>query len=63
MKAGWNWLINSTKWHWFDEDGRSLCKNFMVLSNESAEIGNDESKDNCKACIKLKYAKFPEFKP
>lgn len=52
MKEGWNWLRNSKKWHYFGEDGHSLCGRFMVFSNSDAKTGNDNSPDNCKACIK-----------
>jgi len=51
-KAGWNWLFNSRKWHFFDEDGRSLCGRFMTLgSNADAEtIDRFGSTDNCGRC-------------
>lgn len=57
MKAGWNWLHNSPKWHYFDENGRSLCGRYMTLgSNEDADPRDVESKDNCKACFKKRQA-------
>lgn len=51
-KAGWNWLQNSRKWHWFGTDGRSLCGKFATLgSNDDAEQDDRfGSRDNCKAC-------------
>jgi hypothetical protein len=53
-KAGWNWLVNSRKWHFFALDGRSLCGKFMILgSNEdSSQEDKPSSPDNCKACLK-----------
>ena len=49
--TGWNWLRNSTRWHWFAEDGRSLCKNYLIMGgNEDAKHGNDNSPDNCAEC-------------
>jgi hypothetical protein len=50
-KEGWTYLYNSPKWHYFRE-GRSICKRWMTLGNPELEQGNDNSKDNCKACIK-----------
>jgi hypothetical protein len=50
-KEGWTWLINSTKWHYF-KDRQSLCGKFLLLGNIELEQGNDNSPDNCKACIK-----------
>ena len=50
-KEGWTWLTNSKKWHYFI-DGRSLCGRFMVLGRPELEQGNNNSSDNCKACVK-----------
>lgn len=49
-KEGWKWLTNSTKWHYF-RDGRSLCRRWMTFGT-IFEQGNNNSPDNCKACIK-----------
>lgn len=50
FKEGWNYLVNSPKWHYF-RAGRSLCKRWMTFgTNADAETGNNDSKDNCKAC-------------
>jgi hypothetical protein len=52
MVEGWNWIYNSTKWHYF-VDGSSLCKNWMLFSvPENMELGNNNSPDNCKVCQK-----------
>ena len=52
MKAGWNYLHNSPKWHYFDADGRSLCNRFMVFVNDDADTEERlTSPDNCKACV------------
>lgn len=52
-KAGWNWLINSRKWHYFGTDGRSLCGKFMILGgNRDASEEDTPSPDNCKECFK-----------
>lgn len=48
---GWNWLLNSSKWHYF-RGGRSLCGNWLGLGLTEYQQGNDESPDNCKACRK-----------
>lgn len=49
-KEGWKWLINSTKAHYF-RGGQSLCRRWMSFGT-TFEQGNDESPDNCKACVK-----------
>src|SRR3990167_5269089 len=36
-KAGWNWLMNATKWHYFKEDGRSLCGRWYLPNNDEAQ--------------------------
>lgn len=51
-KAGWNWLRNSRKWHWFAEDGRSLCGRYMLLNNEDCDPEDTKSTDNCSECWK-----------
>lgn len=38
MKAGWNWLLNARKWHYFHEDGRSLCGKWWMMGH------NDDAK-------------------
>ena len=47
-KEGWTWLFNSRKDHYF-VDGRSLCGRWLCFSDD-VEIGDDDNKDNCKAC-------------
>jgi len=48
---GWTWLSNSTKWHYFGQDGRSLCGKWFTFAL-AFETGMDEHPDNCKACVK-----------
>lgn len=49
-KEGWGSVPNvSRKWHYFAEDGRSLCRRFLAL-HRNFEQGNDGSPDNCAAC-------------
>lgn len=51
MKAGWTFLYNATKWHWFGADGRSLCKKWLIFSNEDAKTEDlFGSPANCKVC-------------
>jgi hypothetical protein len=59
-REGWNWLVNATKWHWFDAEGRSLCGRYMILSNNSdAQTDGHDSPDNCKVCArKIKAAQM-----
>ena len=59
MAEGWTWLRNSRKWHYF-VDQRSLCGRFLLLANPDLEQGNDDSPDNCKACIKALASKRKE---
>jgi len=49
---GWTWLTNSTKWHYFNRDNKSMCGKFMLLRLPELEDGNNDSPDNCKACRK-----------
>jgi hypothetical protein len=48
---GWKKLDNATKWHFFNDDGRSLCGRWMTLGR-IGELGNDDSPDDCAACRK-----------
>ena len=53
MKAGWTYLLNAAKWHYFNEDGRSLCKRWMVLSHRTDTQDTVPSKAlGCKTCRK-----------
>lgn len=60
-KTGW-WnpepLKRKSFWHFFGEDGRSLCGTWLHLRGE-LEQGNDNSPDNCKSCMK-RLAKMKE---
>jgi len=49
---GWAYLINSRKWHFFDNEGRSLCRGWSDMFLTDYEYGNDNSSSNCKACLK-----------
>lgn len=50
-EEGWSFLINYPKrWHYF-RGGRSLCRRYMAFSLPHMEQGNDDSPDNCKACL------------
>jgi len=51
-EEGWTYLLNdrSGKWHYFRE-GKSLCRKWMCFGHDF-EVGNDNSLDNCKACMK-----------
>jgi hypothetical protein len=51
MARGWNWLINSRKWHYFNHSNVSLCGKYMTITLPSSlDDTNDDSKDNCVAC-------------
>lgn len=47
---GWVFIDGSPKWHYVKEDGRSLCRRWLYLGSTEPELGNDDSKDNCKGC-------------
>ena len=51
LTEGWTWLIQTPKWHYFVER-RSLCGKWLLFGNPELEQGNDNSPDNCKACLK-----------
>ena len=51
-KPGWKWLYNATKWHYFAQNGHSLCGKWMTLTLDGTETGDDDSTDNCAACRK-----------
>jgi hypothetical protein len=52
------WVVpfaGSRKWHYFREEGRSLCGNYALLvktPEANPEQGKDDSPDNCSACRK-----------
>jgi hypothetical protein len=50
--AGWGYLRNSPKWHYFDKlTAMSACGKWMRLgSMNDLDDSNDGSVDNCKAC-------------
>ena len=58
-KSGWHYLINSPKWHYFGEDGHSICGRWFTFASDF-EQGNDDSPDNCKSCQK-KLIKMKEL--
>jgi hypothetical protein len=47
---GWGYISNSRKWHYYTDDGRSLCRKFMKFSKADLEQGGDGSPDNCVEC-------------
>lgn len=48
---GWERPINARKYHYYDEDGRSLCGKWFLMfgSNFDPEFG-EAGPDDCKAC-------------
>lgn len=52
FKPGWGSTPISKKWHWFDNDGMSLCRKIGFYRGNTKE-GNDSSADNCARCRKL----------
>lgn len=51
IPRGWGYLINASKWHYF-VDSRSLCGRWLCLNSRSLEDKNDDSPDNCRACVR-----------
>ena len=57
-RAGWKLISGSTKWHYFNNEERSLCRNFGALSlngpidglESDLEPGHDDSPANCAKC-------------
>ena len=49
----WGKLANSTKWHYFKDDGRSLCGKWLSLGDPPDDgAGDMKSKYNCAGCWK-----------
>lgn len=48
---GWKFLIGVPKAHYF-VNMRSLCGRWGTLGDGGLELGNDDSPDNCKECVK-----------
>ena len=63
MKEGWNWLLNSGKYHYF-RNGQSLCGRWGILSNGGIDENHpDDDYENCKTCMKiLKREKHKKLK-
>lgn len=51
IKEGWGFPMNSRKAHYF-VDGVSLCRKWGFFFGRFLEQGNDNSPDNCAACMK-----------
>lgn len=56
-KEGWGFPGTSRKAHYF-VDGMSLCRKWGFYQGP-LEQGNDESPDNCSACVKALIKKRP----
>ena len=60
---GWGYIIGSRKWHYFGQDGRSLCGKWLKWTDTGLTQGNDLSPDNCVACrrkvLKIKHGGGP----
>lgn len=52
FKPGWGKSPLSPKWHWFQQNGLSLCHRIGFYRGDTEE-GNDNSADNCARCRKL----------
>ena len=52
ITPGWGFSPVSTRWHYFDSDGMSLCKKVGFFQGET-EQGNDDSPENCAKCKRL----------
>ncbi len=50
-KEGWGFPTGSRKAHYFGEDSFALCRKYGFYFGEK-EQGNDDSSDNCTACMK-----------
>lgn len=47
-EAGWHWLFNSTREHWFGSDGKSACGRWFTFS--ATRRAEPSVKAPCKAC-------------
>ena len=60
MEKGWARPPYALKWHYFDEDGKSLCGHQFFTG--PTEQGNEDSPDNCSTCRKrLKEGPKPKL--
>jgi len=51
-KEGWGQVPGSPKWHYF-RNCDSLCRRYgFRMRDDDLQQGNDDSLDNCKACVK-----------
>ena len=59
---GWWWSPNSRKAHYFDNDVRSLCGNFLVLApavlHLEVQDTDHNSPDNCAGCKRKVLARL-----
>ena len=54
-RTGWGPAANSRKWHYYGQDGMSLCRKYAWLGpSDSLDDSNHESSDNCAACRRKK---------
>ena len=47
---GWGWLWNAKKWHYFAEDGRSLCGKWFRFGVNGLDPADVRSEQNCTGC-------------
>lgn len=53
-KRGWAAVPGAKKWHYFDDDFRSLCGRWGLLGTPEYSDTNHDSPDNCAACQKAR---------
>lgn len=60
-KEGWNWLENSTREHYFLENGKSMCRKWLNLG--STRTATPTTKPACADCQRrLDWRKKPRGK-
>jgi len=58
MEKGWARPQYALKWHYFDEDGKSLCGHQFFTG--PTEQRDDDSPQNCKGCLRALRGKTDE---
>lgn len=56
-KEGWMRPFGESKWHYFDQAGRTLCKQLAAHNPIGLIQGSDDSPDNCRKCLRALQGK------
>ena len=59
ITGGWAQIYEGRKWHFFGENGRSLCGKWSILPFKLEELNQNggESEQDCLMCRRVLYAR------